>query len=105
MFFRKKSLMGTGQWFDVRENGAALGKLSNGVYFVWIGEPGVHDFTASSEPEFKDHLRLQIDPGETYFVEGAYTKGMVIGAANLAPSSAGAFKSAAKDLKTVQAGG
>ena len=36
VFFRAKSLAGTGQWFNVRENGQALGKLTNGAYFVVV---------------------------------------------------------------------
>ena len=99
VFFRGKSMMGTGQWFNVREDGAALGKLTNGAYFIHPTTPGLHTYTASTEPEFKDRLKLQIDPGETYFVEGALTKGLVIGAANLSPSEKAAFDKAAKDLK------
>jgi hypothetical protein len=99
VFFRGKSMMGTGQWFNVREDGAALGKLTNGAYFIHPTTPGLHTYTASTEPEFKDRLKLQIDPGETYFVEGALTKGLVIGAANLSPSEKSAFDKASKDLK------
>lgn len=98
VFFRKKSLMGTGQWFNVRENGQALGKLTNGAYFFLTVEPGRHVYTASTEPQFKDSLRLEVDPGETYFVEGTLTKGVVMGAANLAPSSRAAFDAASKEL-------
>jgi Protein of unknown function (DUF2846) len=99
VFFRPKSLLGTGQWFNVREEGKALGKLTNGAYFVQAVTPGLHTYTAKTEPEFNDKLKLQIDPGETYFVEGALTKGVVIGAANLAPSDRAAFNKAAKDLQ------
>jgi hypothetical protein len=99
VFFRAKSVLGTAQWFNVREDGAALGKLTNGAYFVRTTTPGLHTYTASTEPEFKDRLKLQIDPGETYFVEGTLTKGLVIGAANLSPSGQAAFDKASKTLK------
>jgi len=99
VFFRAKSLLGTGQWFRVRENGQALGKLSNGAYFVQTEPPGVHTFTASEEPEFKDKLKLEVDPGETYYVEGGLAKGVVIGAAFLSPSDRASFDKASKDLK------
>ncbi len=98
VFFRVHSLLGTGQWFNVREDGQALGKLTNGAYFIQIAPPGVHTYTATSEPVFKDSLKLQVDPGETYFVEGILTKGLVIGAADLTPSDRGAFDKASKDL-------
>ncbi len=102
VFFRKKSLLGTGQWFNVREDGKALGKLTNGVWFVQSEPPGSHTFTAKTEPEFKDKLTLKVDAGETYFVEGMLTHGVVIGIADLTPSDRAAFNAAAKDLKPAE---
>jgi hypothetical protein len=99
VFFRDKSLMGTGQWFNVREDGKVLGKLANGAYFVQTAEPGPHTYTAKAEPEFNDKLKLQIDPDETYFVEGIMTKAVVIGAADLTPSNRAAFNKASAKLK------
>jgi hypothetical protein len=99
VFFRRKSLLGTGQWFNVREDGKALGKLTNGAYFVQVADPGLHTYTAKTEPEFKDHLKLKIDPGETYYVEGVLTKGLVMGVADLAPSDRSVFDKVSKDLK------
>ena len=96
VFFRKKSLMGTGQWFNVRENGAALGKLANGAYFIQAAQPGVHTYTDATEPEVKDRLRLQIDPGETYFVEGTMTHGVVMGVSDLNPSDRATFEAASQ---------
>jgi hypothetical protein len=105
VFFRKKSLLGTGQWFNVREDGKALGKLTNGAWFVQPETPGQHTFTAKTEPEFKDRLTLKVDAGETYFVEGVLTHGVVIGIADLTPSDHAAFNIAAKDLKPADAAG
>ncbi|HEY4029781.1 MAG TPA: hypothetical protein VGM25_05515 [Caulobacteraceae bacterium] len=105
VFFRKKSLLGTGQWFNVREEDKALGKLTNGAWFVQAEPPGEHTFTAKTEPEFKDKLTLKIDAGETYFVEGVLTHGVVIGVADLTPSDRSAFNTAAKDLKAAEGAG
>ena len=105
VFFRRKSLLGTGQWFNVREDGKALGKLTNGAWFVQPEPPGTHTFTAKTEPEFKDKLILKIDAGETYFVEGVLTHGVVIGVPNLTPSDRASFNDAAKDLKPAEAAG
>jgi len=102
VFFRRKSLLGTGQWFNVREEGKALGKLTNGAYFVLPAVPGLHTYTAATEPEFKDRLTLKIDAGETYFVEGVLTKGVVIGVADLTPSDQAAFYAAVKSLKSAE---
>jgi hypothetical protein len=99
VFFRRKSLLGVGQWFNVRERGRRLGKLTNGAYFVQIVDPGVHTYTATTEPQIKDHLTLQVDPGETYFVEGVLTKGLVMGEADLTPSDPGAFARALGGMK------
>lgn len=100
VFFRRKSLLGGGpQWFKVRENGQALGKMTNGAYFIQVTRPGMHSYTATEEPEFKDHLDLELDPGETYFVEGMVTKGVVLGAAALSPSDRATFDRVSIDLK------
>jgi len=99
VFFRAKTLLGTGLWFKVRENGVALGKLSNGAYFVRVTDPGVHTFTAATEPEAKDQLKLEVDPGQTYYVEGDVSKGVAIGVPDLSPSDQAAFDKASKSLK------
>jgi len=103
VFFRRKSLLGTAQWFNVREDGKALGKLTNGAWFIQAEPPGTHIFTAKTEPEFKDKLTLKVDAGETYFVEGMLTHGVVIGIADLTPSDRAAFNEAAKELKPADA--
>jgi hypothetical protein len=102
VFFRAHSLLGTGQWFNVREDGQALGKLTNGAYFIQPESPGVHTYTAVSEPELKDSLKLRIAPGETYFVEGILTKGVIIGAADLTPSDRVRFEKVAGTLKPIE---
>ena len=98
VFYRPKSMLNI-QWFNVRENGEALGKLTNGAYFVTPLPPGVHEFTAKSEPELKDHLSLKVDAGETYYVEAAMTHGLVLGAAELVPSQKARFDAVSGDLK------
>jgi len=103
VFFRARTLLGTAQWFNVREDGKALGKLDNGAYFIQPEPPGVHNFTAKLEPELKDRLKLKIDAGQTYFVEGTLTAGLVISAADLVPSSVDKFNGAAKHLKLAAA--
>jgi hypothetical protein len=102
VFFRPKSMLGTGQWFNVREDGKALGKLTNGAWFLQEEPPGSHTFTAKTEPEFKDKLTLKVDAGETYFVEGILNHGVVIGTAGLTPSDRATFNAAAKDLKPAE---
>ena len=99
VFFRKRSVLSLGQWFKVRENGKAICKLTNGAYCVVVVDPGPHTYTAKFEPELKDHLTLQIGPGDTYFVEGATSKALLVGAADLLPSDQASFADASKHLK------
>lgn len=99
VFFRAKTAAGFGLWFNVRENDKALGKLSNGAYFIARFKPGVHQFSATLEPEFKDHLTLKVDPGETYYVEGVLTHGAVLGVADLTPSDKAHFDAVSHDLQ------
>lgn len=103
VFFRAKAAANFGTWFNVRENGQALGKLSNGAYFIARFNPGVHSFTAALEPEFKDKLTLKIDPGETYYVEGTMTHGVVIGVADLNPSDKARFDAVSRALEATAA--
>jgi hypothetical protein len=97
VFFRQSAFTGMAVWFRVRENGSELGKLSNGVYFVQTAEPGPHTFTA--ETENKNILRLEVDPGETYYVRGSLTMGLLVGEANIAPSDQATFEKALKHMR------
>jgi hypothetical protein len=99
VFFRAKTAAGFGLWFKVREHGEELGKLSNGAYFIVPLQPGEHRFSATLEPEFKDHLTLKVDPGETYYVEGIMTHGAVLGVADLTPSDKAHFDAVSRQLQ------
>ncbi|MDB5483316.1 MAG: hypothetical protein JWO83_4369 [Caulobacteraceae bacterium] len=99
VFFRSRSLLALGQWFKVRENGKAICKLTNGAYCIYVTDPGTHIYTAKFEPELRDHLTLQVDKGDTYYVEGTTNKALLIGAADLYPSDKGSFDLASKRLK------
>lgn len=92
--------MGALVWFHVRENGADLGKLTPGRYIVQVVEPGVHTFTAATEAT--DTLRLDVEADETYFVEGTISMGLVVGHANMRPSTAAAFDKVASRMKLAE---
>ena len=98
VFFRESKFMGGGVSFKVREGEQELGKLSNGSYFVAQVPTGPHAFTVHSEA--KDVLNLEVEPGETYYVQGSISMGVLVGRPNLAPSDEatfGALKSKLKD--------
>jgi len=96
VFFRPSGFTGMAVWFNVRENGVALGKLSNGAYFVDVTDPGPHTYVGATEN--KNTLHLEIDAGETYYVRGSIQMGLVIGEANMAPSDQATFEKALKKM-------
>jgi hypothetical protein len=97
VFFRRSSLMGFPYWTNIRENDAAYGKLSNGVYFVQALDPGPHTFNTSVLG--KDALKIEVDPGETYYVEGKITMALVGYTVVMAPSDAASFQKVFKGMK------
>ena len=103
VFFREHTLLGSGQWFNVRDDGETLGRLNNGAFFIAPVPAGLRAFTARTEPEFNDQLTLKIDPGETYFVEAVLTKGVVIGVPNLTPSDRARFDALSSQMQALPA--
>ena len=96
VFFRPSSFVGMAVYFKIRENEAELGKLSNGAYFVQVTDPGKHTFTAKTENTSK--LTLEIDDGETYYVKGGLSMGLIVAEANIAPSDQATFEKALKHM-------
>jgi hypothetical protein len=97
VFFRRSSLMGFPYWTNIRENDVAYGKLSNGVYFVQPMDPGPHTFNTSVLG--KDALKIEVDPGETYYIEGKITMALVGYTVVMAPSDAASFQKVFKGMK------
>lgn len=97
VFFRDKKFVGGGVNYKVREGDSELGKLSNGSFFVHVTEPGAHEYTVHSEA--KDILNLEVEAGETYYVIGGVTMGILAGRPNLSPSDQASFEALAGKLK------
>lgn len=97
VFFREKKFAGAGVRFKVRERDEELGKLGSGVYFVHPTAPGVHEYVVHSEAE--DKLTLEVEEGETYYVQGSVTMGIMVGRPNLSPSDEAAFAAESAKLK------
>ncbi|WP_395645119.1 DUF2846 domain-containing protein [Terricaulis sp.] len=90
VFFRPNRFVGAALSFTVRENDAALGRLPNARYFVHVAEPGIHEYEIGRN----DTMRIEIEPGATYFVMQNTTMGVVAGRAVLTPSDQAAFEAA-----------
>jgi hypothetical protein len=97
VFFRDSKFMGAAVSFKVREGEQELGKLSNGSYFVAQVPAGPHAFTVHSEA--KDVLNLEVEPGETYYVQGSISMGVMVGRPNLSPSDEATFAGLKEKLK------
>jgi hypothetical protein len=97
VFFRESKFVGGMVSFKVREGEQELGKLSSGTYFVAQVPPGAHAYTVHSEA--KDVLNLEVERGQTYYVQGSISMGVMVGRPNLAPSDAATFNSMKAKLK------
>ena len=100
VFFRPSNFVGGMIGFKVREGKTELGKLRSGKYFVAAVEPGAHEYVVHSEA--KDVLNLEVEAGETYYVQGSITMGLLVGRPNLSPSDRAAFEAVADKLKLAQ---
>lgn len=100
VFFRPSKFAGGAIGFKVREGQTELGKLRSGKYFVAVVEPGQHQYTVHSEAE--DVLTLEVEAGETYYVQGTINMGFLVGRPNLSPSDAVTFNGMAGKLKLAQ---
>ena len=97
VFFRPKKFMGAAIGFKVRENDVELGKLRNGNFFALQVEPGKHSYVVHSES--KDITPIEAEDGETYFMMGEITMGIMAGRPNLSPSTAVNFQAEVSKLK------
>ncbi len=97
VFFRESRFVGGGVGFKVREGEIELGKLSNGTYFVHVADPGAHSYTVHSEA--KDVLNMEIEAGETYYVSGGISMGVLVGRPNISPSDQASFEKLAGKIK------
>ncbi|KRC36450.1 MULTISPECIES: DUF2846 domain-containing protein [unclassified Lysobacter] len=97
VFFRPSKFVGAAVGFKVREGETELGKLRSGKYFVHVADPGTHEYRVHGET--KDVLTMEIEAGETYYVQGTLGMGIVAGRPNLSPTDAAAFNALADKLK------
>ena len=94
VFFRPNRFVGAALSFTVRENDVALGRLPNARYFVHVADPGIHEYEIGRN----DTMRMEIEPGETYYVMQNTQMGIIAGRAVLAPSDQAAFEAAAPHM-------
>jgi len=97
VFFREKKMMGAMISYKVRENGVELCKLSNGTFCTVQAPVGKHVYATDSAA--KNVLNLEVESGETYYLQASISMGMMAGNANLAPSKKEDFEGMKGKLK------
>lgn len=100
VFFRPSRFTGAAISFKVREGEVELGKLKNGTYILTQVDPGKHTYTVHSEA--KDITNIEAEEGETYFLSGGISMGLMVGRPNLTPSDAAKFQAEMKKLKVAR---
>lgn len=101
IFYRGWNYMGAADWIKIRENGQELGKLYGGHYFVHVADPGDHSYTVAMETT--DTLKLEVDPGETYYVDARVGMGFMLYRFSLAPVDQATFDKSLPHLTPVPA--
>jgi len=91
VFFRSPKLAGFGTRYRVREDDRELGKLSRATYFTIEVPAGTHHYWAFYEGP--DLITIDVEPGETYYVRGELTLGVLNPHPNLTPSDKATFES------------
>lgn len=98
VFFRPSRLSGAIYTYRVVEVGddgkptpesPVLGGLKNGGAFSVEVEPRLHTFNLAGPMAFnkaEDRLRMEVEPGETYYVEQQVRMGLVTGGFRLVPA-------------------
>jgi len=97
VFFREKKMMGAAISYKVRENGVELCKLGSGSFCTVQVPVGKHAYVTKTEAT--DVLNMEVDPGETYYVQASISMGVVAGHSNLAPSTREVFDGMKAKLK------
>jgi hypothetical protein len=99
VLFRPSS-MGFAIKCTVRENGAMVGRVGAGKYYVIEAEPGLHNLTAKTEKT--DTVAVQVEPDETSYVKCGISMGIMVGRPNLSPSTEQEFAKSATKIKPME---
>lgn len=102
-FFRPSRLTGAIYTYHIVEVGddgkpakdaPILGDLPNGGAFILEAEPGIHSYNITGPMavnKAEDRLRLEVEPGATYYAEQTVRMGVVTGGFRLVPADEARF--------------
>jgi hypothetical protein len=97
VFFRRSAFVGAAIGGRVREAEVPIGNLTAGRYFLHVTDPGEHTYTVKTE--VTENLTMELEAGETYFVEETVSMGVLVGRLNLSPSDIANFDAAYPKMK------
>jgi hypothetical protein len=83
--------------YKVRENGVELCKLGSGSFCTVQVPAGKHAYVTKTEAT--DVLNMEVEPGQTCYVQASISMGVVAGHSNLAPSTQEVFDGMKAKLK------
>lgn len=99
-FFREWAFGGGGISYFISEDTQQIGLLKAGSYFVYKAKPGKH--TYSAETESRASMALDVQAGQTYYVEGNIGMGFWAGRPQLSEVTKPVFDKALPDLTYIR---
>ena len=97
VFYRKPMVSLIPFNWMVRENGVEICRMVAGTYCIAAATPGKHTFEVHSEAT--DKLTLEVDSGETYYVFGSISMGMIVNRPTITPAQKAQFDAISGKLK------
>jgi len=76
-FYRESAFTGGGISYFIFEDATKIGLLKSGTYFTYKATPGKHTYLA--ETEARSAVTLDVQAGQTYYIEGGINIGMWAG--------------------------
>lgn len=111
VFFRPWRLTGGAYTYHVVETGddgkstketPREGSLPNGGAFILEEEPGIHNYNIRgpmADNRAEDRLRMEVEAGETYYVEMVFRMGVITSGFALVPATEPRFTESKADLE------
>lgn len=99
-FLRESAFTGGGITYFIFEDDTKIGLLKSGSYFIHKATPGKHTYLA--ETESRAAVTLDIQPGQTYYIEGSVGMGFWAGRPQLTEITKPVADKLLPDLKYIR---
>ncbi len=98
VFYRKPMVSLIPFNWIAREGKTEICEMVAGTYCVAVVDPGRHTYEVHSES--KNDLTLEVDAGETYYVIGGISMGLIVNRPNISPAQKAQFDALSAKLKS-----